>query len=151
MNAEIQFFMTVKDQLEFLEFAKLHCDSITKLSDSDTMLLKVSNSHLTYQPSALLNSILFTGKLEISLSPCPDSLSNIDSERTKTLFRTLRNWIKKHYSSRLAYLNQNKNGKLTPARSYWLAPDAQMWKESNQEKHILKLSPTSWMEFEIGY
>jgi len=51
----------------------------------------------------------------------------------------------------LAYQHQNKKGKLTPSRNHWLGPEAKKWKDVDSSNHILKLSKTSWMEFDIGF
>ncbi len=150
MDAEILFFMTAKDQSEFLEIATKSCDSVSNISNSNNMKLHLGSCYLIFKPSSLNINTLYTGSLEIRSSLFSTDIDTLDKERTKTVFRKLRNWIKKYYWSRLAYLNQNNNQKLTPSRNHWLGPDAKSWKESSK-KHMLKLSSTSWMIFEIGY
>lgn len=92
---------------------------------------------------------MYSGVLEIRIEnsdrACHDQL------RANTAYKKLRNWIKKKYWSRLAFINKKKKDQLTPSRIHWLAPDAKKWKEKNAEEHILKLSKTSWMIFEIGF
>ena len=151
MDAEILFFMTLKDQSNFLEVASSHCDSIAEETQSKRLILTIDSCHLLFTPSILQANTLFVGKLEIRLSAHSDQINLRDQNRTKSIFRKLRNWIKKHYWSRLAYLNQNKNNKLTPSRNDWLGPDAKRWKKGNVKTRRLKLSQTSWMVFELGY
>jgi len=150
MDAEILFFMTSKDQDDFLKVVEKHCDSISEANHSKNLMFQIGGCSLVFVSSKLEVDTLFMGKLEIRLSNVSTDIETFDRERAKTVFRKLRNWMKKHYWSRLAYLNQNKNNKLTPSRNHWLGPDAKIWKESDK-KHLLKLSKTSWMVFEIGY
>lgn len=147
MDAEIQFFMTEKDESDFLDFARTLVDSIDK--NSIPLRLILGDCELLFTPSSLEENTLFTGKLEIRLGKA--ELNYKDLERAKSAFRKLRNKIKKSYWSRLAYLDKNKNDKLTPSRVHWLGADAKKWKEADPEKHILKLSKTSWMVFDIGF
>lgn len=143
MDAEIQFFMTSKDQKEFLLYAEKHVDSI---NDIDSALeFKIGDCRLHFSPSVLDGNILYLGRLEIRLG-----ISDLhDQERAKSVFRKLRNWLKKNYFSRLAFIN--KRDKLTPSRVHWLAPDAKKWKLKNPEEHLLKLSKTSNTVFNIGF
>jgi len=150
MNAEILFFMTSKDQDDFIKEAEKYCESFSKTKVSKDLMFHIGECSLFFVSSKLDGNTLYTGKLEIRLSNHSADIDIRDKERAKTVFRTLRNWIKQHYWSRLAYLNQNKNNKLTPSRNYWLGPDARVWKEADKG-HLLKLSKTSWMLFEIGY
>ena len=150
MDAEILFFMTTKDQDDFLKVVEKHCDSMSETNRSHDLIFHIGDCSLFFVASKCEVDTLFTGKLEIRLSNTSTVFESTHKERAKTVFRKLRNWIKKHYWSRLAYLNQNKKNKLTPSRNHWLGPDAKVWKESNKS-HLLRLSKTSWMVFEIGY
>ena len=147
MDAEILFFMREKDQDDFLAFAQKQVDSIEAMDSG--FFLKVGDCQLKLVSSFIQKSVLYSGKLEIRHGK-PESTCQ-DLEKAKSTFRKLRNWIKKKYWSRLAYLDQNKNNRLTPTRMHWLAPDAKQWKDENPEKHIIKLSLTSWMVFDIGF
>ena len=147
MDAEILFFMTEKDESDFLAFAEKHCGPIE--IHKDTSELNVGDCKLLFTHSSLENEILYCGKLEIRLGRSEFDCD--DQARAKSAFRKLRNYLKKNYWSRLAYENKNKKGKLTPSRNHWLGLDAKKWKEVDAEGHILKLSKTSWMEFEIGF
>jgi len=147
MDAEILFFMTEKDKSDFLLFAEKHCDSIVNLCD--TIELNIGDCKLLFTHSILENDILHCGKLEIRLGRSEFGCN--DEEKAKSIFRKLRNYLKKSFWSRLAYENKNKKGQLTPSRNHWLGPDAKKWKEADSTSHILKLSKTSWMEFEIGF
>lgn len=147
MDAEIQFFMTEKDESDFLDYASTLVDRIDK--NSMPLRLIMGDCELFFTPSSLEENTLFAGKLEIRLSKARADFK--DLERAKSVFRKLRNKIKKNYWSRLAYLDKNKNDKLTPSRVHWLGVEAKKWKEADPEKHVLKLSKTSWMVFEIGF
>ncbi len=147
MDAEIQFFMSEKDEEDFFDFASKHVDNIER--NDSTLYLLIDDCKLTFSASILERDILYKGLLEIRLNNVDASCKGI--ERAKSTFRKLRNWIKKKYWSRLAYFNKNKKDKLTPTRVHWLGPDAKKWKDSDPENHVLKLSTTSWMIFEIGF
>jgi len=147
MDAEIQFFMTQKDHAEFLEYADTVVLDIIQHENDYHLMVGDCGLHLV--PSEQEGEIMYAGRLEIRLGQT--DIPYQDLERAKSAFRKLRNWIKKHYWSRLAYLNKNKKNKLTPSRVHWLGPDAKRWKESDPDKHVLKLSKTSWMQFEIGF
>ncbi len=147
MDAEILFFMSKKDQSDFLTLAKTSCDSIT--THDDVIRLNLGDCVLFFTPSKFEENTLFCGKLEIRIGPSATACK--DQERAKSNFRKLRNHIKKTFWSRLAYKNKNKKNKLTPSRNHWLGPDAKLWKEGNLENNKLKLSKTSWMVFELGY
>jgi len=151
MDAEILFFMSTKDQTDFLAIAEKHCDSIVEDPQTRVLLLHIGSCQLLFTPSIIEKNTLFTGKLEIRMSDLSDQVDIQDQERAKSVFRKLRNWLKKNYWSRLAYLNQNKKDKLTPSRNHWLGPDAKSWKEGDEKMRLLKLSSTSWMVFELGY
>ncbi len=146
MDAEIQFFMTEKDEADFLDFVKVHIDEIE--NHGPQMKFRMGDCELLFSASVMQKNKLYIGRLEIRLGN-PDE--NFESaERAKTTFRKLRNWIKKNYYSRLAYLNKKKKDKLTPSRVHWLGPDAKKWKQKHPEHNELRLSKTSWMIFEIG-
>lgn len=147
MDAEIQFFMTANDEQEFLAFAETQIDSLE--NNNASIRLIMGDCELLFTSSITEVDILYAGKLEIHLGST--EISYKDLERAKSTFRKLRNRIKRKYWSRLAYKDQNKKDRLTPSRVHWLAPDAKKWKESNPEKHTLKLSRTSWMIFDIGF
>ena len=143
MDAEIQFFMTAKDEDDFLSFVVKHVDSVE--SNSVVRTLIIGDCHLMLTPSVVEDLVLYLGKLEIRLGN-----SDLDDiERARSTFRKLRNWIKKNYFSRLAYIN--KRGKLTPSRVHWLGQDAKKWKQADPENHLLKLSKTSNTLFNIGF
>jgi len=147
MDAEILFFMTEKDQTVFLNFAESFTDSIK--NETSIYRLILGDCELLFTPSQTKDNVMVTGSLKIRLGNSENACK--DQERAKSAFRKLRNNLKKNYWSRLAYLNKNKKDKLTPSRNHWLGPDAKKWKEADSENHTLKLSETSWMEFEIGF
>ena len=149
MDAEIRFFMTTNDEVEFLEFANKHVDEI-KLGQGieSKQQFIIGDCKLLYTPTLLEENTMYSGVLEIRVES--ENICN-NQLKANTTYKKLRNWIKKKYWSRLAYINKLKKDKLTPSRIHWLAPDAKKWKEANPEKHILKLSKTSWMVFDIGF
>ena len=149
MDAEIRFFMTLNDASDFLEFAHKHIDTIKQSSDLKQLFM-VGDCELFYTPTVIDANTMYSGVLEIRIAHDGDSACK-SQLRANAVYKKLRNWLKKKYWSRLAYINKTKNNKLMPTRIHWLAPDAKKWKEDNPEKHILKLSKTSWMVFDIGF
>lgn len=147
MDAEILFFMSEADQKTFFVEVEKHCDRIE--TRTDMFHLIIGDCYLQFTPTLFEESTLYCGRLEIRMGSTEKNCKN--QEKAKSVFRKLRNWIKKHYWSRLAYLNKNKRDKLTPSRNHWLGPDAKRWKETNPTHNILKLSKTSWMQFDIGF
>ncbi len=160
MDAEIRFFMTPKDESEFLEFASKHIDKIKQGSPEQEnspeqekatkQLFIVGDCELFYTPTVVEGNTMYSGVLEIRIEHDSDTACK-SQLRANTAYKKLRNWLKKKYWSRLAYINKTKNDKLMPTRIHWLAPEAKKWKEQYPEKHILKLSKTSWMVFDIGF
>ncbi|MEE9310416.1 MAG: hypothetical protein V3U64_05295 [Cocleimonas sp.] len=153
MDAEIRFFMTTDDEADFLQFANKHVDEIVKGQKESSGLepkqrFILGDCELLYTPTLLEENTLYSGVLEIRIE-AEDTCKN--QLRANSTYKKLRNWIKKKYWSRLAFINKNKNDRLMPSRIHWLGPDAKKWKEENSEKHVLKLSKTSWMAFEIGF
>ena len=147
MDAEILFFMMEKDEANFVTFAKQYCDSI--VNQNGTTEFNIGDCKLLFTRSILEDKTMYCGKLEIRLGRA--EFDCVNQEKAKSVFRKLRNYIKKTYWSRLAYENKNKKGKLTPSRNHWLGPEAKNWKDADSTNHILKLSKTSWMEFDIGF
>ena len=147
MDAEIRFFMTKADEEEFLIFARKHIDKIEK-SDSLKQRFIIDECELLYTPTQLEDNIMYSGVLEIRI-PADNSCKG--QLRATSIYKKLRNWLKKNYWSRLAFINKNKKDKLTPSRIHWLGPEAKKWKEEDPKNHLLKLSRTSWMIFDIGF
>ncbi len=147
MDAEIRFFMTTGDEKEFLEFASKHIDKIEK-EDSLKQRFIIDECELLYTPTLLEDNTLYSGVLEIRIlaeDSCKGQL------RATSIYKKLRNWLKKKYWSRLAFINKNKKDRLMPSRIHWLGPEAKKWKEEDPKNHLLKLSKTSWMVFDIGF
>ncbi len=148
MDAEIRFFMTLKDEADFLDFAKKHVDEIKKNNESKQQLI-VGDCELLYTPTLIENKTMYSGVLEIRIENTESACKN--QLRANASYKKLRNWLKKKYWSRLAYINKAKKDKLMPSRIHWLGPDAKKWKEADSVNHKLQLSKTSWMIFEIGF
>ena len=149
MDAEIRFFMTSKDEADFIAFAKIHIDEILP-SDSQQQRFTIGDCELLFTPTLIEESTMYSGVLEIRIDATADTVCK-NQMRANLSYKKLRNWIKKKYWSRLAFINEKKNNTLMPSRIHWLAPDAKKWKEADPEKHQLKLSKTSWMVFDIGW
>jgi len=147
MDAEIRFFMTPGDETEFLAFASKHIDKIEQGCSLQQRFI-IDECELLYTPTQLEDTVMYSGVLEIRIAAensCKGQL------RATSIYKKLRNWIKKKYWSRLAFINKNKKDKLMPSRIHWLGPEAKIWKEEDAKNHVLKLSKTSWMVFDIGF
>ena len=149
MDAEIRFFMTSEDEATFVAFAKKHIDEII-LSDTLIQRFVVGDCDLLFTPTVAEGDTLYSGVLEIRIDASDDSACK-NQMRANASYKKLRNWLKKNYWSRLAYINKTKKDQLMPSRIHWLAPEAKKWKEADPESHLLKLSKTSWMVFNIGF
>ena len=147
MDAEIRFFMTAGDEEAFLAFASKHIDKIEK-NNSLKQRFIIDECELLYTPTQLEGNTMYSGVLEVRIlaeDTCKGQL------RTTSTYKKLRSWLKKKYWSRLAFINKNKSNRLMPSRIHWLGPEAKKWKEEDPETHLLKLSKTSWMVFDIGF
>jgi len=149
MDAEIRFFMTPTDESEFLDFANKHIDEIEQDSELKQRFA-IGDCALFFTPTLIEDNTMYSGVLEIRIESLEEGGCK-NQLRANSIYKKLRNWIKKNYWSRLAYINKTKQDKLMPSRIHWLAPDAKKWKEANPENHLLKLSKTSWMVFDIGF
>ena len=149
MESEIQFFMTEKDQTEFFDYAKTLLDAIGQINNQEHSTFHIGNCEMVFTPSRLEHRTLYAGRLRMNTIDKDGQACNKENQ-AKKVYRQLKKWIKKHYWSRLAFLDKNKKNKLTPSRAYFLGADAKKWKDTNPGKHKLKLSATSWMVFEIG-
>ena len=154
MDAEIRFFMTDEDEEEFFTEVNKHVDQIITTdnsTDNDKQRLLIGDCELLYTATLAEGNTLYSGVLEIRTTNINIETACKDQTRAAKVYKKLRNWIKKNYWSRLAYINKTKKDQLMPTRIHWLAPQAKKWKEADPEKHLLKLSKTSWMVFDIGF
>ncbi len=154
MDAEIRFFMTEEDEKEFFEVVNKNVDQIINADskgDNTKQRLLVGDCELLYTATLAEANTLYTGVLEIRTTNINIAIACKDEMRAGKAYKKLRNWIKKNYWSRLAYINKTKKDQLMPTRIHWLAPQAKKWKEADPENHLLKLSKTSWMVFDIGF
>jgi hypothetical protein len=152
MDAEIRFFMTIGDEEAFFDFAKKQVDSIVVFdaeSETQKQRLHIGDCELYFTPTVIEDNTMYSGVLEIRIENTDTACKN--QMRANMTYKKLRNWIKKKYWSRLAFINKMKKDQLMPSRIHWLAPEAKKWKEADPEKHLLKLSKTSWMVFDIGF
>ena len=123
MDAEIRFFMTLDDEAEFLEFANKHVDEI-KQDGSLKQHFIIDECEIHYTPTLIEDNTMYSGVLEIRIMAediCKGQL------RASSVYKKLRNWLKKNYWSRLAFFNKTKNDKLMPSRIHWLGPEAKKW------------------------
>jgi len=154
MDAEIRFFMTEEDEEEFFAEVNKHVDQIITTdnsTDNNKQRLLMGDCELLYTRTLAEGNTLYSGVLEIRTTNINIETACKDQMRAAKVYKKLRNWIKKNYWSRLAYINKTKKDQLMPTRIHWLAPQAKKWKEADPEKHLLKLSKTSWMVFDIGF
>lgn len=148
MDAEIRFFMTAKDEAEFIAVVEAIVDEIDTKNPLKQRFL-IGDCELFFTPTLMEDEVMYSGVLETRIENNDDACK--DQIRANASYKKLRNWIKKHYWSRLAFINKDKKDKLMPSRIHWLAPEAKIWKESDEKNHLLKLSKTSWMTFDIGF
>ncbi len=150
MDAEIRFFMTDDDEQEFLAVVNNNVDQVIN-TDNDKQHFLIGDCKLLYTATLSEGNTLYSGVLEIRTTNINIETACKDQMRAAKVYKKLRNWIKKNYWSRLAYINKTKKDQLMPTRIHWLAPQAKKWKEADPENHLLKLSKTSWMVFDIGF
>lgn len=141
MKAELQFLMSATDTDAFLTFAKDHVDS---MEDSRFV---IGDCEIIFTPSKLIDNALIVGSIMINSGGIDDGLQ--DQTRANNTYRTLRNWIKKHYYSRLSTWTVGNEAKMGRTRNHWLGPDAKQWKETTGNTEM-RLSETSQVMFDIA-
>ena len=143
MKAELQFFMTAKDMSDFLQFAQ---DKVDIIENSQRFV--IGDCEINLEPSLITDNTIFIGHINIDTGSNDQSCN--DQERAKSVFRSLRNWLKKNYTCKLSTATLENKDKQSMSRSHWLGPDARRWKEEDENKHLLRLSQTSSAIFEVA-
>ncbi len=143
MKAELQFFMLPSDVETFIRFAEDYVDTINKTDQCFT----VGNCELGFKPSQLIENTLMVGTLSVDSGGLDDGCS--DHLRANKSYRTLRKWIKENYDNRLSTWTEDKQHEMGRTRNQWLAPDAKVWKQSN-ETAVMRFSHTSPVLFDIA-
>ncbi len=143
MKAELQFFMTPKDTEDFLRFTQDKVDAI-----EEARHFIIGDCEIHHEASLLSNDTIFIGRINIDTGDINHHCK--DQERAKAVFRTLRNWLKKHYTCKLSTASLDDPDKRSMSRSHWLGPDAKRWKEKDASNRLLRLSTTSPATFDVA-
>lgn len=151
MKAELQFFMSSQDTEAFLAFASNHIDRHEERENTESqeaeLVFVVGDCELIFKPSRLIDNTLLIGSLSINSGGLDDGLN--DQTRANNTYRQLRNWIKKHYYSRLSTWTDGNENKLSRTRNHWLGSDAKQWKQANPDAQLC-LSENYGVFFDIA-
>ena len=141
MKAELQFFAMPDDVEEVLALVKHKVDVI-----ENNHRLVIGDCEVHYNPSVINDNILLMGTVAINTGTVADSCAA--QERAKSVYRTLRKWLKKNYSNQLNTYQLVGDRKDKAARNHWISPAAIAWKAEN-EAHLLKVLENSQTAFNI--
>ncbi|MCK5813237.1 MAG: hypothetical protein KAH03_03220 [Cocleimonas sp.] len=142
MKAELQFFMLPSDAETFIRFATDHVDTI-----KPNQGFGVGDCELAFQPSRWVENTLMVGTLSVDSGGLDDGCK--DHLRANKAYRTLRKWIKAHYDNRLSTWIEGEEHKIGRTRNQWLAPDAKLWKQANNDT-VMRFSTTNSVLFDIA-
>lgn len=147
MKAELQFFALPEDVEALLENVRDKVDSVDELdSQQGVMKLVIGECEIHLKASKVQEDMLLVGSVSINTGPVDDPCK--DQERAKSVYRSLRKWVKKHYSNRLYSYYLEGDKREAAARNHWASPAALDWKSRVSER-VFKLYDTSPIAFEI--
>ncbi len=141
MKAELQFFALPDDIDEMLAVVRDEVDAI-----EDGGRLRIGECDIQLTAGAIQGDHLLVGSVAINTGPVDEPCK--DQEKAKAVYRSIRKWIKKHYSNRLFSYQLEGNRKETAARNHWISPAAVAWKKEAPAR-LLKLYATSPLAFDI--
>jgi hypothetical protein len=141
MKAELQFFAMPDDIDEILALVN---DKIDFIEDNHHWL--IADCEVTYKAGVIKGNVLLMGSIAINTGSVDNSC--VAQERAKAVYRTVRKWMKKHYSNQLNTYQLVGERKDKAARNHWISPAAAQWKTENPA-NVLKIIEKGAMAFEI--
>ena len=141
MKAELQFFAMPDDVEEILTLVQAKIDTVEYKHR-----FIIGDCEVAYKAGIIKDHILLMGSVIIDTGSVGNSCAA--QERAKSVYRTVRKWMKKHYSNQLNTYQLTGDRKDKAARNHWISPAAAAWKTSN-ENHLLKIIEHSPTAFEI--
>jgi len=147
MKAEIQFFALPDDVQVLLSLVKDKVDSIHAVENvQHQSCLVVGDCQIIITAGTIQENMLIVGSVAINTGPKEDACA--DQERTKSIYRDLRKWLKKNYSNKLKTFSLEADNKVSAARNHWLSPEARIWSLADDSREM-KLYDTSPVVFAV--
>ena len=141
INSEVRFFMTGKDEEEFLHFALDHVDSLEKESDYQWHLC-LDGYRIQLLRSQIKDEVLVIGRIALR------TREDQDSKNAEKIYRKLGRWIKGRYTNSLLVRNVNNGNSTRAIKDVWLAPDAAI--AANNNGIVLGQNSKAIVVFEIN-
>jgi hypothetical protein len=118
MRSEFQFFMTAKDEAEFVSFAEYLADRVDRESDTQWFFW-IGDCSVQFLRSRVRRRELISGRIALATSGFGlvfDSAA--DGER---LYKRLRAWLKKSYNNELTCRNSRIDNSKMEIKNFWVS------------------------------
>ena len=143
MNTSLQFFMTKVDEDEFVKaFKNADYDEIEE--SKWQIMYHCGDEHVQFLRSDQYEGLITEGRIAIKTNHKNDS-----SLRCDTLYKNMRNWIKKNYSNNLVLYNTKlqTRDEAVFEKNWWVSKEVKNLIKDNDT--ILKPSKNSFVVYEI--
>lgn len=117
LNAQIEFFMNLADESEFVAYAEPFADSIDRRSDIQ-WFLTVGEYQIQLLRSQSFEQVVVCGRISLRTVA-----GDIGAESVESLFNKLRRWLKKNYDNKLTVRNVNISNSTNVCRTHWVGPN----------------------------
>ncbi len=148
MRSEFQYFMSQEDHAGFDEHLRsLDGVSVERGKNFDEILY--SDGSIQYERSQLLDGVLTAGRIAIATTDLDGNFNFTAHDEIETIYKKLRNWLKKRSMNNLVCFNENSQDRVTQAtKNFWLANGAEL---SHKEQGIrLKQFYTGNVAFKLA-
>jgi hypothetical protein len=146
MRSEFQFFMAIKDQEDFLDFAGQYIHKIDK-SPKIFWKLFIEDCYIQFEPSRKQDVDLISGRIAIATHGLDKEPTCHNGEEAEKVYKKFRYWLKIRYSNKLSCHNIHKPESKQVSKHFWIGPNAVKWKQNNSG--FLKQFPNGFVLFEI--
>jgi hypothetical protein len=125
MRSEFQYFMNQDDHSTFDKHL-MSIDGVSiKLGDHFDEI-RLNDGFIQYVRSNLENGILTSGRIAIASTDLDGCFNFSSHEAVETLYKKLRNWLKKHSVNTLVCYNEKSKEPATQAvKNFWLSSGAE--------------------------
>ncbi|WP_444904246.1 hypothetical protein ACJJIU_03845 [Microbulbifer sp. CnH-101-E] len=125
MRSEFQYFMNQDDHAVFDEYLRsIDGVSIKQGKHFDEILL--DDGFIQYERSLLEDRVLTSGRIAIASTDLDGAYNFSSHQAVESLYKKLRNWLKKRSVNSLVCFNEKSENPTTQAvKSFWLGPGAE--------------------------
>lgn len=141
MRSEFQYFMNQDDHIAFDEHL-LSIEDVSIKSGEHFDEIHLSDGFIQYERSILTNGVLTSGRIAIASTDLDGCFNFTSHEVVETLYKKLRNWLKKRSINSLVCYNEKSSQPVVQAtKNFWLLSCA----EAELKESSIKLK-----QFESG-